>query len=131
VPGGRSGGCPGAGDPVPPDHKLVLRIDRGSQFVARKFQERARALNVVLEYVGIQCPDDKPYIEAFFSKCKIEEVYRNEYRNLAEGKAGWELYRTWYENERVHQSLGYRTPREVYEAQKMNLDLNIKMANIN
>jgi len=62
---------------------------------------------------------------------KVEEVYRNEYRSLAEGKSGRELYRVWYENERVHQNLSYRTPHEVYEAQKMNLDLNIKMTNIN
>lgn len=119
------------GGPVPPDHRLVLRVDRGSQFIARKFRERARALNVVLEFAGIQCPDDKPYIEAFFSKYKVEEVYRNEYLSLVEGKSGWELYRTWYENERVHQSLGYRTPHEVYEAQKMNLDLSVRMTNIN
>ena len=119
------------GGPVPPDHTLVLRIDRGTQFTAREFRDRAHMLNVTLEYAGIRCPDDKPYIEAFFSKYKIEEVYRNEYRNLAEGKAGWELYRAWYENERVHQSLGYRTPREVYEAQKMNLDLGNKMTSIN
>ncbi|HEX7320212.1 MAG TPA: IS3 family transposase [bacterium] len=116
--------------PVPPDHRLVLRIDRGTQFTARKFRERARTLNVILEYAGIKCPDDKPYIEAFFSKYKIEEVYRNEYRNLAEAKAGWELYRVWHENERVHQSLGYRTPHEIYEMHKVNLALQVKMTNI-
>jgi putative transposase len=118
------------GGPVPPDHRVVLRIDRGTQFTARDFRARAHALNVTLEYAGIKCPDDKPYIEAFFSKYKIEEVYRNEYRNLAEGKAGWELYRVWYEHERLHQSLGYRTPHAVYEMNKTNLDLQVKMTNI-
>mgnify|MGYP006266454069 CR=1 FL=1 len=118
------------GGPVPPGHRVVLRIDRGTQFIAKKYRDRAHDLNVILEYAGIKCPDDKPYIEAFFSKYKIEEVYRNEYRNLAEGKAGWELYRIWYENERLHQSLGYRTPHEVYETHKANLALQVKMTNI-
>ena len=68
----------------PEGHILVLRIDRGTQFIARNFRETAKRLNVQLEYAGIQCPDDKPYIEAFFSKYKVEEVYRNEYRDSAE-----------------------------------------------
>lgn len=66
----------------------MLRIDRGTQFIARNFRETAKRLNVQLEYAGIQCPDDKPYIEAFFSKYKVEEVYRNEYRDSAEAEAG-------------------------------------------
>lgn len=115
---------------VPDDHTLILRIDHGSQFRARKFRETAKRLHVQLEYAGIQCPDDKPYIEAFFSKYKVEEVYRNEYRNSAEAKAGWELYRSWYETERVHQSLGYQTPHQVWESQKMMVASKAKMCNI-
>jgi putative transposase len=117
--------------PVPPGHVLVVRIDRGTQFKAHKFRATAKRLNVQLEYAGIQCPDDKPYIEAFFSKYKVEEVYRNEYRNSVEAKAGWELYRSWYETERVHQSLGYQTPHQVWELQKMTIDKKSTMCNIN
>jgi len=119
------------GGRVPDGHTLILRIDHGTQFRARKFRETAKRLNVKLEYAGIQCPDDKPYIEAFFSKYKIEEVYRNEYRNSAEAKAGWELYHSWYETERVHQSLGYQTPQQVWELQKLTLANESKMCNIN
>lgn len=119
------------GGRVPEGHTLVLRIDSGTQFIARKFREIAKRLNVKLEYAGIQCPDDKPYIEAFFSKYKVEEVYRNEYQNNAEAKIGWELYRSWYETERVHQSLEYQTPKQVWESQNMVLDNKAKMCNIN
>jgi hypothetical protein len=31
---------------------------------------------------------------------------------LAEGQVGWQLYRIWYETERVHESLGYQTPHQ-------------------
>ena len=92
---------------VPDGHTLTLRVDRGSQFIARRFREAAKTLNVTLEYAGIQCPDDKPYIESFFGHYKTEEVYRTSYTTLAEDQVGWSLYRIWYETERVHESLGY------------------------
>ena len=95
---------------VPEDHQLTLRVDRGSQFRAQLFRETARILNVRLEYAGIQCPEEKPYIEAFFSNYKTEEIYRNEYRSFGEAKENWESYRDWYRNERIHQSLDYMSP---------------------
>jgi putative transposase len=98
------------GGRVPEEHQLTLRVDRGSQFRAHRFRETARLLNVKLEYTGIKCPEDKPYIESFNSKYKTEEIYRNEYRNFEEAKTGWEAYRDWYRNERLHQSLDYMSP---------------------
>jgi putative transposase len=98
------------GGRVPYGHQLTLRIDRGSQFTAQRFRETARALNVKLEYAGIQCPEDKPYVESFFSSYKTEELYRNEYDSLAEARARWESYRDWYRHDRLHQSLGYVSP---------------------
>ena len=98
------------GGRVPEWHTLTLRVDRGSQFRAHKFQETARLLNVKLEYAGVQCPEDKPYIEAFFSSYKTEELYRNEYRRFEEAKVNWESYRDWYRNDRLHQSLDYMSP---------------------
>ncbi len=46
---------------------LTLRVERGSQFVARRVREAAKALSVTLEYENLQRPDDKPCIESFFS----------------------------------------------------------------
>jgi len=100
------------GGRVPDGHTLTLRVDRGSQFIARHFQEAAKALGVTLEYAGIQCPNDKPHIESFFGHYKTEEVYRTSYTTLAEGQVGWQLYRIWHEAERVHESLGYQTPHQ-------------------
>jgi transposase InsO family protein len=98
------------GGRVPEGHQLTLRLDRGSQFRARLFRETARILNVKLEYAGIQCPEEKPYIEAFFSNYKTEEIYRNEYRSFKESKEAWESYRDWYRSDRIHQNLDYMTP---------------------
>jgi putative transposase len=98
------------GGKVPESHNLTLRVDRGSQFRAHRFRETARLLNVGLEYAGIKCPEDKPYIESFNSSYKTEEIYRNEYHNFQEAKTGWQTYREWYRNDRLHQSLDYMSP---------------------
>jgi putative transposase len=98
------------GGKVPEGHHLTLRVDRGSQFRAHRFRETARLLNVTLEYAGVKCPEDKPYIESFFGSYKTEELYRNEYNSLAEARIGWESYRDWYRNDRLHQSLRYLSP---------------------
>jgi putative transposase len=98
------------GGRVPYGHELTLRVDRGSQFTAHSFRETARTLNVRLEYAGIRCPEDKPYIESFFGSYKTEDLYRNEYNSLAEARTGWESYRDWYRYDRLHQSLRYLSP---------------------
>ena len=100
------------GGRVPYGCELILRVDRGTQFTARSFREAARILNVRLEYAGIQCPEDKPYIESFFGSYKTEELYRNEYSSMAEARTGWGSYRAWYRNDRLHQALWYKSPRD-------------------
>ena len=72
----------------------------------------AGILNVRLECAGIQCPEDKPYIESFLGSYKTEELYCNEYNSLAEARTGWEGYRAWYRNYRLRQGLRYQSPRE-------------------
>jgi len=110
------------GGRVPEGHRLTLRVDRGSQFRAHRFRETARLLNVGLEYAGIKCPEDKPYIESFNSNYKTEEIYRNEYHGFDEAKENWELYREWYRKERLHQSLDYMSPvKYAQRAQKSML----------
>jgi len=89
--------------------RVALRLDQGSQYISQKFRRRARELGVKIEYCGINCPDDKPYIESFFSRYKCEEVYRNEYRSFTEAMLGWIQYKHWYRTDRIHQGLGWMT----------------------
>ena len=100
------------GGKVAAGHHLTLRVDRGSQFRAHRFRETARLLNVTLEYAGVKCPEDKPYIESFFGSYKTEEIYRHEYLNFLEARTRWETYRAWYRSERLHQSLEPQSPLE-------------------
>lgn len=96
-------------DRVPDDEDVTLRIDQGTQYISKKFRKGAAALGVTLEYCGINCPNEKPYIESFFAQYKREEVYRYEYRCFADAADGWEQYKVWYNGDRIHQGLGWKT----------------------
>jgi putative transposase len=97
---------------IPKEYKLVIRVDRGTQFIAKAFRQEAEKLGVTLEYCGIRCPDDKPYIESFFAMYKKEEVYRNDYEDCLQAKGGWLSFKSWYNEDRLNQGLNYLTPRE-------------------
>ena len=96
---------------VPRELQLVVRVDRGSQFIAKIFKEAVKLSGLNIQFCGIQCPNDKPYIESFVSKYKVEEVYRNTYETFIDAKNAWQNYKFWYNNRRLHQSIGYQTPR--------------------
>ena len=53
------------------------------------------------ESAGLRCPAPLTYLKA--------------YTTVAEAKAGIGAWLDFYNMERLHQSLGYRTPREIYE----------------
>ena len=100
---------------VPNDFKLTMRIDRGCQYTAIDFEKFANEHNINLEFCGIQTPNDKPYIESFFSCYKREEVYRNCYENFFEAYQGWKEFIDWYNNLRPHGSLNNLSPRQFQE----------------
>lgn len=102
---------------IPEGRKIILRLrlDRGGQYIAREFRKAAKELGVQLEFCGIQSPNDKARIENFIGKYKIEEVWRNDYADFVEGKTGWHDYLMWFDEERLHQSLGYIPPKEFRE----------------
>jgi len=63
-------------------------------------------------------PYDNAACESFMKTLKYEEVYRNEYRDLAETRAAiGEFLEKIYDQKRVHSALGYVPPAEI-EAQR-------------
>ena len=53
-------------------------------------------------------------IERLWRTVKYENIYPQEYDNPREARIGINKYMKYYNHERLHQSLGYRTPEEVY-----------------
>ena len=59
-------------------------------------------------------PEDNVFTERLWRSVKYEEVYINDYQTVREAKEGISRYLGFYNEERVHQALDYRTPVEVY-----------------
>ena len=58
---------------------------------------------------------DNIYIERFWRTLKYEEIYLKSYDNVTELKQEVGAYIDYYNHEREHQSLGYKTPFEVFK----------------
>jgi hypothetical protein len=58
---------------------------------------------------------DNIFVERLWRSLKYEEVYLNAYAAVAEAKAGIGAWLDFYNQERQHQSLGYSTPRQIYD----------------
>jgi putative transposase len=54
-------------------------------------------------------------VERLWRSVKYEEVYLKAYQDVPEARTGIGAYMRFYNEERPHQALGYRTPREVFE----------------
>ena len=57
---------------------------------------------------------DNVFIERLWRSVKYEEVYLKDYTDGWQAEASLAAYFRFYNEERIHQSLGYRTPAEVY-----------------
>ena len=59
---------------------------------------------------------DNVFVERLWRTVKYEEVYLKEYGDGWEAESSLTSYFQFYCDERMHQSLNYRTPKEVYSA---------------
>jgi putative transposase len=57
---------------------------------------------------------DNIFTERLWRTVKYEEVYLTEYTSPKEARRGLSRYLHYYNEERLHQALGYRTPAQLY-----------------
>ena len=95
----------------------IFNTDQGSQFTSDDFTGTLQNHAVTISMDGKGRYMDNIFVERLWRSHKYEEVYLNAYASVAEAKAGIGSWLKFYNAERQHQSLGYRTPRQVYEAE--------------
>ena len=95
----------------------IFNTDQGSQFTSDDFTGTLERHKVTISMDGKGRYMDNIFIERLWRSLKYEEVYLNAYASLAEAKVGIGSWLAFYNEERQHQSLGYRTPRQAYEAE--------------
>jgi putative transposase len=99
------------------DSGLKLVQDNGSQFTSRDFVQTLKTLGITPIRTSYRHPQSNGKMERWYRTLKEEEVWPNEYRTLEEACASIGQYIHFYNYERVHSSLGYLTPMEVYSGE--------------
>jgi putative transposase len=93
----------------------IFNTDQGSQFTSDDFTSTLKDHGVMISMDGKGRCMDNIFVERLWRSLKYEEVYLHAYATVAEAKAGIGAWLSFYNEERQHQSLGYRTPRQIYE----------------
>jgi putative transposase len=93
----------------------IFNTDQGSQFTSDDFTGTLKDHGITISMDGKGRCMDNIFVERLWRSLKYEEVYLNAYATVAEAKAGIGAWLDFYNEERQHQSLGYRTPRQIYQ----------------
>jgi putative transposase len=93
----------------------VHHSDRGPNYTADAFQVLVTSSGGILSYSDKGCPTQNAYIESFFKTFKLEEAGHEPYTNIQEAKLCIEIYLQVYNRERLHSSLGYKSPDQFYQ----------------
>ena len=98
------------------DHRPdIFNTDQGSQFTSSAFTDLLRGHHIAISMDGRGRALDNVFIERLWRSVKYEDIYLKDYALGADLYEGLTDYFAFYNDERPHQGLGNRTPREVYE----------------
>ena len=92
----------------------VFNTDQGSQFTSGEFTQSLQGHEVKISMDGKGRYRDNIFVERLWRTVKYEEVYLKAYTNASEARRELGAYFRFYNNQRPHQALGYRTPAEVF-----------------
>ena len=90
----------------------IFNTDQGSQFTDAGFTAVLRGHGVAISMDGRGRFADNIFVERLWRSLKYEEVYLRAYDNVAQARHGIAAYFEFYNHQRLHQALGYRTPRQ-------------------
>lgn len=93
----------------------IFNSDQGSQYTSLEMTGLLSEHNIKISMDGRGRCFDNIFIERLWRSVKYEEVYLKEYNSLWAAEDGLQAYFKFYNEFRPHQSLGNRTPLEVFE----------------
>lgn len=98
-------------------HPEIHNSDQGSHFTSPRYTQLLAEADVAISMDGRGRCMDNIFTERLWRTVKYEEVYLKSYHDIHEARAGLSRYIPFYNERRRHQSLGYRTPEELYQKQ--------------
>ena len=84
------------------------------RFTSNEFTTRLKDAAIRISWDGRGRALDNIFVERLWRSVKYEEVYIKEYQSVTEAVHNLRAYFTFYNHERLHQSLDYQTPAQVY-----------------
>ena len=92
----------------------VFNSDQGSQYTSHEHTQLLKAHDIQISMNGKGRSIDNIAIERFFRTLKYDEIYINDYQNVAELRNGINKFMHFYNFNRFHSALGYKKPMNVY-----------------
>lgn len=93
----------------------IHNSDQGSHFTSAEYTgilKQYPSIQISMDHKG-RCFDNI-FVERLWRTIKYEEVYLKEYESVREARESLREYIEFYNTERNHQALGYRTPSQMY-----------------
>lgn len=94
----------------------IFNTDQGAQFTSESFTTVLTSSQVSISMDGRGRALDNVFVERLWRSVKYEDIYLKDYTTVTEVIEGLRRYFAFYNTERPHQSLGYRTPQAVYRS---------------
>lgn len=96
-----------------PSAGLIFHSDRGVQYASREYRQALAAAAMVASMSRKATCYDNAAMEAFWSTLKLELIYRRQFEDEAQVRqAIFEYIEVFYNRQRLHSALGYRSPAE-------------------
>lgn len=92
----------------------IFNSDQGVQFTSLAFTSRLEANGIQISMDGRGRAFDNIFVERLWRTVKYEDIYLKDYATVIELEQGLNRYFRFYNEERPHQALNYRTPAAVY-----------------
>jgi putative transposase len=100
----------------------IFNTDQGSQFTSLEFTGRLEQADIQISMDSRGRVFDNIFIERLWRSVKYEEVYLHQYQTVSEARALLTKYFLFYNMERLHESLGYQTPYQVYVKERLSFN---------
>jgi putative transposase len=92
----------------------IFNSDQGAQFTSNDFTGILEREGIRISMDGRGRAYDNIFVERLWRSVKYEEVYLHQYLTVPEARKSLNKYFMFYNTERIHESLGYKTPYEIY-----------------
>lgn len=118
---------------IPEQNQLVIRSDNGPQMTSKVFINKIEELGeeqVVHELIPVRTPNKNAHIEAFNSILELEFLQPRYFNSYSQAYEETVSFMNFYNRQRIHGSLGKKTPEEIYGLYNSGEQINLPQIDV-